>query len=218
VANHQEEETYQRVVAALDRHPSLRNYDLHIQVKGDVVHLQGIVDVLADKELVERVVRAVPQVRRVVNSLTISTDGKLTDEDVLREVEEELAMVRELRDISPAVKGGVVYLHGQAKTLAHERAAVEAAQKARGVREVVSRLSFPGTCDNATLKNRIERALRTHPQTSHLPVRTAVRRGSVVLQGTVIDQHQKMLVEEVAQSTLGVRRVINQLELDLRME
>jgi hyperosmotically inducible protein len=218
VANHQEEETFQRIVAALDRHPSLRDYDLHIQVKGDVVHLQGVVDVLADKELVEGIVKSVPEVGRVVNSLTISTDGKLTDEDVLREVEEELAMDWELRGISPAVKGGVVYLHGQAKSLAHERAAVAAAQRARGVREVVSRLTFPGSCDNATLKNRIERALRTHPGTSHLPVRTAVRRGSVILQGMVIDQQQKRLVEEVAQSTLGVRRVINQLELDLRME
>ncbi|NMB15518.1 MAG: BON domain-containing protein [Firmicutes bacterium] len=218
MANHQEEETFQRIVAALDGHPSLRNYDLHIQVKGDAVHLQGIVDVLADKELVEGVVRAVPKVGRGINSLTISTDGKLTDEDVLREVEEELAMDLGIGAISPKVKGGVVYLHGEAKTLAHEKAAVWAARKARGVREVVSRLSFPGKCDNATLKNRIERALRTHPQTNHLPVRTAVRRGSVVLQGTVIDQHQKRLVEEIARSTLGVRRVINQLELDLGME
>ncbi len=117
-------------------------YDIHVEARDGRVVLQGVVDVLAEKQAAERAARQVPGVRQVENDLTLSTDGAITDADVQMEVAEELSAdpVVAPRHLGVRVAGGVARLLGRVASDEEERAALSAAAKARGVVDVVSEL------------------------------------------------------------------------------
>jgi hyperosmotically inducible protein len=142
------EELQDRVQDVLDSDKDLRGYGLNVTGSGDRVAVSGIVDTLSEINRAEKLVAGLPGVQEVVNDLTISTDGNITDADVTKEVREELnADPRvDLSHIGAETHGGTVILMGNTENPDEIEAARQTAAKARGVRKVVSqvKLKDPG--------------------------------------------------------------------------
>jgi len=132
----------ERVQRVLDTDKGMRGYGIKADVVDGVVNLTGIVDTLSEKRRLSDIVAQVEGVKEVGNYVSISTDGYIDDEDVAMEVEEELNMAENVnrKHVGTEVKNGTVFLKGRARSEEEERAAVNAASKARGVRKVVSNL------------------------------------------------------------------------------
>ncbi|MFZ5899423.1 MAG: BON domain-containing protein [Bacillota bacterium] len=132
-----------RIQDFLEHHKGFYSYDLNASEHDGEVVLTGIVDTLAEKEQLTRLVSAIPGVKRVENNIAISTDGQITDAEVLEEVMEELAQTPglDVKRVGAKVSGGRVFLVGHTDNPSEIRAARHAASKARGVREVIDQVS-----------------------------------------------------------------------------
>ncbi|MCL6638851.1 MAG: BON domain-containing protein [Firmicutes bacterium] len=133
-----------RVQAFLDSDAGTKVYGIKADVTGGKVYLAGIVDTLSEKERLGRLVSGLEGVRGVENGVSISTDGAIDDEDVTMEVMEELESDPQvdLRHVGARSVKGTVFLTGRINSREEETAAVNAASRARGVRNVVSRLDM----------------------------------------------------------------------------
>lgn len=127
----------------LDSNENLRSYDLSVDVTADgIARVTGIVDSLAEKQIVSDVLSRVDGINQIENGVSISTDGRITDDDVLMEVSEEIALdtrVKSIPDIR--VEKGHVTLVGTVDSDDERRAMIEAASRARGVAEITDNLS-----------------------------------------------------------------------------
>ena len=130
------------VKAAIDQDLSLQTFLLSVQAHGGRVTLQGVVDVLGEKVRAEEIARGVEGVIDITNALTMSTDGAITDKDVLFEVLEELEADPDidLSEMGAVVTGGTAILTGWVPSPEYEHIAIEVASRARGVTRVVSKL------------------------------------------------------------------------------
>lgn len=121
----------------------LRGYGLTAEVSDGKVTVTGTVDTLAEKQRAEELLSRIPGVRGLESGIAISTDGRVHDEEIAEEVRQELASAPGVdpRRIGAEVHGGAAVLVGWAESREEEEAARRAAAKARGVRQVVSRLA-----------------------------------------------------------------------------
>ncbi|MCL5057493.1 MAG: BON domain-containing protein [Actinobacteria bacterium] len=128
----------------LDSDAGTRNYELKVRVNGGVAQVTGIVDTLSEKEQVDQILSGVGGLRGIENSVAISTDGSIIDEDVVGEVIEELKAdpAVDLHGVGAKSVRGNVYLVGTVDGPEEEKAAIRAASRARGVKSVVSRLKI----------------------------------------------------------------------------
>ncbi|SHJ81034.1 Osmotically-inducible protein OsmY, contains BON domain [Anaerobranca californiensis DSM 14826] len=113
---------------------NLANYDIRIYANQRGVELTGIVDTLSEKEYAEKLVKSHFNIP-VINSISISTDGQIVDDDVYQELKEELKF-RNLNsdNLQIQVHDGVVTLQGQRPENIDE--IVAAVKTARGVKDV----------------------------------------------------------------------------------
>lgn len=132
-----------KVQAALDSDVRTRAYALKADVINGEAQINGIVDNLAEKQQVNKIVSNIKGIRGVENGVTISTDGAIDDEDVTFEVMEELNATQNvnLKNVGAKTVKGTVFLMGRVDSPEEKQAAIKAASTARGVRNVVSQLS-----------------------------------------------------------------------------
>jgi len=98
----------------------LRNADIKIETRNGEVTLYGFVDVLAEKWAAGATVKQVPGVTSVDNSLTVVVDGPIDDRDIGEGVREKLCAAdrNDLHELTAEVNDGIVYIRGQAASLA----------------------------------------------------------------------------------------------------
>ncbi|HHY30639.1 MAG TPA: BON domain-containing protein [Syntrophaceticus sp.] len=138
-----DDELREQIRTLLKNDRNLGGYGLNCDVVEGEVQLQGIVDTLKEKEWAEDLVRQVSGVKGVANAVSISTDGSITDDEIIQEVQEELEGDPDgnLFNIGVgSVNRGKVVLAGRSNDPAEIEAAVKAASKARGVTEVISQV------------------------------------------------------------------------------
>lgn len=142
MARNSDDTIRRRVQAVLDSNIKSRAYGLKADVIDGEVQLTGIVDTLSEKESLNKIISGIDGVRGVENGVAISTDGAIDDEDVTFEVMEELNADPDvnLKHVGARTVKGTVFLKGRADSETEIKAAVNAAAKARGVRNVVSQL------------------------------------------------------------------------------
>jgi hyperosmotically inducible protein len=130
----------------LDTDKNLAGHKLTVHRANNQVEVTGIVDTLAEKNYMQRILQK-SGVGKFVDSVSISTDGQVLDSHVILEVREELDAVPELRDshIDLHIHKGTVFLEGTVSGRRDQQAAVVATQKARGVTRVVSNLDYVET-------------------------------------------------------------------------
>lgn len=148
-------ELERRVQEMLDGSKELKSYGLKANVVDGVVMVSGIVDTLFEKDRLRESLAGLPGVQGVDLGIAVSTDGAIDDEDVTREVLEELNANPgvNLRHVGAKSVDGTVYLLGTVETPDEEREAVKTAAKARGVTRVISQLKIrPGGYDDESLE------------------------------------------------------------------
>ncbi len=184
-----------------------------------LVRIQGIVDVLKEREEAEKLIRTFPDVKRVENNVTVCTDGGIDDEDVAFEISEELLANPEIPDsVGVKVSGGQVKLVGSIQNQSQALEAIETAGKARGVREVRNQLKYSAELDDASITNRVQIALLEEVQIVPGRVKVITEDGTVILWGNGSEEEIKKAVE-VAARVPGVKSIKNsfireQTELD----
>lgn len=130
----------------LDQDANLRSYHLEADVVEGQAQLHGVVDVLAEKKRAEDLARSITGIHDVDSAISISTDGPVTDKDVEFEVSEELdaAAGVDPKHIGAKSSRGVVTLVGRTDDPDEIKAARKAAESARGVAVVRSRVRVEG--------------------------------------------------------------------------
>jgi len=201
----------ERVLQSIKQDAGLQGYELNVTARDGVVRLGGIVDVLAEKIRAEGIAAGVRGVAAVVNDLTVCTDGQITDDDVDFEVAEEFRLHPHVDTdrIYADSKRGVVHVHGKADTLSEKEAAISAAARARGVKEVVNHLEVARGkgFDDPTITNRVQAAIVAKTGIDSELVSTSTRRATVRLEGRVPSGRQAEFAEKTAQDTEGPRRI-----------
>ncbi len=217
--------------------PGLRAYGIKVSSSNGVVRLHGIVDVFAEKMRAEDIAARVSGVTHIENNLTVSTDGRITDEDINFEVAEELRLAPnvDITKIYGDSKKGVVHLYGDVNHPDEAKAAVWAAAKARGVKDIVNHISGMRDMDitQRPVRPRVEltapeqaarelmEALGEYKASLPRPISVSVKDGAIVMEGEVATLEQKSAIEKKARLVVErygrrVTGIDNRIILDTR--
>lgn len=129
-----------RVKDALMEKTRSAGVDVNARAVDGEVTLTGTVDVAAEKQAAADIARGVPGVRAVVDNITISTDGTITDGDIEKELTHTL-VDEGLRGVGVELDHGEVTLVGRVRDVDEEQLALSRAAEVRGVKGVFSELS-----------------------------------------------------------------------------
>lgn len=120
------------------------------------------------------------------------------------------------RRINVDTVGGQVFLSGMVASVKEAERAVEIAATVSGVKTVTSdlqvgRRTIGEILDDKVISGRVKSRLIGEPGVRALNVDVDVYQGVVFLTGTVANQEQKNKVSEITETTVGVKRVVNNL-------
>lgn len=214
VAGTEKKDLAERIKQVLSVSP-LAPYALTVKENDGRVYLQGVVDVFAEKEEAERLVGSIPGVRRVENGITVCTDGAVDDEDIQFKVSEELLSDPQVpKTVGSEVVKGRVRLVGEVRNLAEQEAAVKAAGRARGVREVSSELQVRegDGIDDIDLVNQVKEKLYAYDSLLARSVQVTAKGGVVKLTG-LVNQDDLEFLEELVTAVGGVKKIENRVEV-----
>ncbi|MBA1336349.1 MAG: hypothetical protein HPY66_2784 [Firmicutes bacterium] len=204
-----------RIKDQLEERMGASSMDVNVCVRDGIAHLQGFVDVLAERIEAENIARQVPGVMKVENAITICTEGSINDKHIQKEIEMKLhSGDNNLARINVDVNDGSAVLIGTVSNYALEKQAIQLASGTRGVKNVVSniRLENEGLFDDATINSRVAHALST--TVLSLPdINTDTYNGEVTLSGWVRSNEEYALAEHTVSEVEGIRKVRNHLRV-----
>lgn len=142
-----------------------------------------------------------------------------TDDELRILIETELLNDERLSShtIRVSVRDGIVTLEGDVDSHRRRLAAHEIATHYEGVQEVVNRLTVspPGPVSDEEVTAHVCSALDASADVTKATVNVAVVGGKVTLSGNVGSHWERMVAEDIARATRGVREVENLLMVDL---
>ena len=209
-----EKEVLEDIKELIQTHFGESGQGIHVEVKGDRVMLWGAADTLAEKEFIAQRIGRIDGVRELDNSLTVATDGEITDKDIEEEVitRFQQSNYSEIAELGCRVSRGVVTLLGHVETQSTERLAKRLASQVRGVKEIRSEIQLADKeVDDATLVNRVENALVASPWVNAEEIKTSARNGVVTLRGFVDTQEKIDWAVETAYQVPGVKAVVSEI-------
>jgi len=189
--------------------------DINVFCKDGVVHISGIVDVLAEKHTAEDIARGIEGIKKLENKITVAMDGNFTDKHMEKEVLNKLRKNDKLNGVGAKIEDGVANLIGTAQTLKDSKFACELASEIRGIKDVVNniKVSPDKEYDDVTINNRIAQAFSTTNLSYEKDIGHAVKEGRVVLSGYVNTRNEAELAKEITMGIEGVKKVINKLKI-----
>lgn len=212
----QDNRLQEKITRHLQEKMNLSAEDINVRVVKGKIQLSGCVDVLAEKERAEELVREVAGAEPLDNSLTVVTENVPADKDVEAAVRERLQRHGiDLGHIGVKVSNGVVVLVGKTASWAEEEAARQAASQVYGVKEVISQVEA-GTLadwDDATITNSIEDVFAHAETLANHDIVTQTRAGVVTLLGWVDRPEDRTTAEKLAGQVPGVKKVRNHLRV-----
>jgi osmotically-inducible protein OsmY len=123
-------------------------------------------------------------------------------------------------EIGLKVKGSIVTLMGTVDSWAKLRAAEEAAHRVRGVLDVANELvvkpAGSGHRTDTEIAAAVRRALEWDVTVPDQQIQSTVSQGRVTLKGTVSHWSQRADAERAIERLAGVRRVVNQIDVQPR--
>lgn len=215
--NSPDEKIMKMIKETLDKEMSESALDINVYCRDGFVTLTGMVDTLSEKRAAEEIATSVQGIKGIGNNLTISTDGTITDKQVEAEVIEKLRD-SEFKDgltgVSAKVERGIAILKGSVKTLRDRNRAVNEAEKALGVKDVVSNIEIESArrFDDISIANKLTQQF-ANADLSIPDLVTDVRKGVVHLYGHVNGRDDMELAVEIAEGVEGVTKVHNALNL-----
>jgi osmotically-inducible protein OsmY len=189
--------------------------DINVFCKDGIVHMSGIVDVLAEKRTAEDIARGIEGIKKLENKITVAMDGNFTDKHMEKEVLNKLRKNDKLNGVGAKIEDGVANLIGTAQTLKDSKFACELASEIRGIKDVVNniKVSPDKEYDDVTINNRIAQALSTTNLSYEEDITHAVKEGKVVLNGYVNTRNEAELAKEITMGIEGVKKVVNKLKI-----
>jgi len=136
------------VIDQLARSPELKDRTLTVQVKKNVVSLDGAVETPAQKRAAEQIALQTPGVQGLAGQITVANAGAVpetADDRLARRVEFELYSTRvlPLQGVQVRSQDGTVSLTGPVTSRAEKLLAERVTQSVEGVKRVVNNLSAP---------------------------------------------------------------------------
>jgi osmotically-inducible protein OsmY len=146
----------------------------------------------------------------------------MTDLELKANVESELKWERSVNaaEVGVAVKDGIVTLTGHVQSYWQKSAAERAAGRVSGVRAVVNELEIRlPTSSERTDEDIARAALNALSWSVSVPadrIKVKVSKGWITLEGNVEWQYQKAAAEKVVRDLVGVKGVVNLIEVKPR--
>lgn len=206
------------VQAALIRNSIVDKEDITVLVEDGVVTLSGVVSNWVEEQEALDVAQFTSGVVSVVDQLEISSQAfdDITTRSIREQVREQLQWDVRVDDdnISVSVSDGVVTLSGTVSSAAARSAAVASAWNVAGVRDVVDRLEVATETQpdlDTALARVVENSLELDPNIEIDDLRVVEQDGVVELYGSVAEAWMVDEAEDIAENTIGVREVENNL-------
>lgn len=188
--------------------------DINLFCRDGIVHLSGIVDVLAEKQYAEEIAISTSGVRKIENKITIAMDGNFNDLHIQKEVIKKLGDSDNdnVAGLGVKVNDGVVNIVGDVNTLNDANRAMNLASQIRGVKNVVNNttIATSGRYDDTFISNKILQEL-SKTALSYKDVHRDVDGGIVRLSGYLDNPAEVELAAEITMGVEGVRKVINKI-------
>lgn len=203
---------------ALIRNSLVNKQNITVFVEDGQVTLAGTVSNWVEEQEALDAAQFTAGVTSVVDQLEISGSGfdDITTRTIREQVREQLQWdVRvDASNISVSVNDGIVTLTGTVDSAAAESAALASAWSVAGVREVINRLTVvterqPGV--ETGLARVIENSIELDPDIEVESLDVTEQDGVVTLYGTVEEAWMSTEAERIAENTIGVREVENNL-------
>lgn len=233
-----------RVAAALGADPALANSRVRVaSVNGGVVLLSGKATTLSDAHRAVRVASRVEGVRRVASEIdspdemgdvelwrqgaySAGADAKAAASDTWITSAAKLRLIADTDtpgfDINVDTDRGVVTLFGTVDTPATKKRAEAEVRKVDGVVNVVNDLQVvpanrqrAAMQSDAQIRKAIQNRLEARTALSDSEISVEVASGVARLQGAVRSRGDQVAALTIARSTEGVRRVIDELKVDV---
>lgn len=191
--------------------------DINLFCKDGMVHMSGMVDVLAEKIMAEKVAKNIEGVRKIENKITVAMDSNITDKHMEKEIIDRLNQGKGLQNllgVGVKVEDGVANLLGSVNTLKDTRRAMSIASEVRGIKDVVNniKISSAQKYDDATINSFVTQALST-TDLSYQDIAHTVEDGRLTLMGYVNNKMEMEIAKEIAMGVEGVKKIINQLKV-----
>lgn len=188
---------------------------INIHCTDGIISLSGCVNVLFEKNRAEEITGKIDGVKKVINNITISLDGSISDKELSSLATENLRnseFKHRLLGVTAKVSGGSALLIGDVETERDRQLAISEVSKTYGIISVVSDLNLASFKDDISLTNDINMAFMQSKINVNY-VSSIVTRGNVALTGYVEKVEDINFLVTLAQSIPGVHSVNNKLEL-----
>jgi osmotically-inducible protein OsmY len=121
--------------------------------------------------------------------------------------------------IDVRTENGIVTLTGSVDNLLAKERATELAERIKGVRSVVNRITVrPPPVTDQEIRSDIEYALLSDPAAEEYEVEVTVKSGEVTLHGTVDSWAEAQLCEEIAKGIRGVGGINNEIGVEFKVK
>lgn len=208
----------ENVMAEMLYDPAVTINDIAVVVQDGVVKLTGVADSFGTRTAAELAAWRISGVRNVVDEIVVDPTllGQPTDGEIaayLRERMDKDFLVPKGR-ISVSVLDGVVTLTGTVNWHLQREAAVEEAEDAQGVRDVINLITIDrGAASPKNIASDIKKALTRNAQLDASNVQVTANGGEVTLSGTVSSYTERKEAESAAWRAEGTTEVINNITI-----
>ncbi len=217
--------TDKAVQTALQQELAKKYTGVRVAVDDRVATLTGTTDSYLDKLSAEKTAKKYKALTRVAGHIRVAGPA-VADDQLLEHLSRQLAGDRTFQgnlfdSYYLQVKNGVVTLSGDAHNYAARDSAIGIVAAAKGVKDVVNKVDV---LPLSQFDDRIRLAaagriygnstLSRYAMNPEHPIRIIVNNGNVILDGEVLNQMDKQLVENAMLSVPGVFSVTNSLRVE----
>ena len=204
----------EKVISGIRDELNIAANEVNVSVLEGVVELSGFLDVLAEKQDVERIARETKGVKKVINDITIAMDKKLSDKKIknsLNEILNQTNLNGHPLGVNAKVIEGDAILEGNVDNQAERKLALREASKVFGIKNVINHIEVAPKNNRIDIQNKLyEKISASTVNTAH--VTTEVHNGKVVLDGFVKNKKEIEALMNITEEIEGVNKVINHLE------
>jgi len=210
----QDKDISEKVVSGIRDELNIAANEVNVSVLEGVVELSGFLDVLAEKQDVERIAVETKGVRKVINDTTIAMDKKLSDKEIknsLTEILNQTTVNGHPVGVSAKVVEGDAILEGNVDNQAERKIALREASKVFGIKNVINHIEVTPKNTKIDIQNKLFETISASTVNT-ANVTTEVHNGKVVLDGFVKNKKEVEALMNMAEEIEGVHKVINRLE------
>ena len=201
----------EKVISGIRDQLNLAANEVNVHVLEGVVQLTGFVDVLAEKQDVERIAIETKDVKGVINDLTIAMDKNIPDKKIEGYAKEILENADMSNVLTAKVSDGNAIVEGKVLNQAERKQALREVSKVFGVKNVVNHIEVEPKPNRVDLHNELVNEI-TNSTVNTANITTEIHNGKVILDGYVKNKKEKEALVNMAESVPGVHKVVNRLD------